>query len=298
MLRKIKLSEKRKKWIGTRTTTLKGKPLNYNAAAQLRYQRAITALMYPMLKETKKKIEKLFNGRSADKFFTQQEQIAALDSMEINIASLASQLINELLKKYQTLFNEQMIDIVNAMYEDTLKSSEVALKSSLTTLSGGLSIDTSTIPSGLKTVSKAIIKENVELFKTIPNTYFHQVQGAVMRSITTESGLDYLIPELDKYGTRNLRHTRNAALDQTRKAYNGINKQRMLAAGIKRYEWLHSGGGQEPRKDHIAMDGNIYSFEEPPVIDKRTGERGIPGDAINCRCTMNPVIEFEDGEVY
>jgi uncharacterized protein with gpF-like domain len=44
------------------------------------------------------------------------------------------------------------------------------------------------------------------------------------------------------------------------------------------------------------MDGNVYSFDDPPIIDKNTGERGIPGQAINCRCFMVPVIEFEDEE--
>jgi uncharacterized protein with gpF-like domain len=30
-----------------------------------------------------------------------------------------------------------------------------------------------------------------------------------------------------------------------------------------------------------------------PVIDPRTGERGIPGQAINCRCVMRPLVEFK-----
>jgi len=70
----------------------------------------------------------------------------------------------------------------------------------------------------------------------------------------------------------------------------------MEKVGVKKFKWLHSGGGQKPRKDHIEMNGNIYSFDDLPVIDKRTGERGIPGQAINCRCRMAPVIEFDNDE--
>jgi len=40
----------------------------------------------------------------------------------------------------------------------------------------------------------------------------------------------------------------------------------------------------------------IFSFDDLPVIDRRSGERGIPGQAINCRCRMAPVIEFDNDE--
>ena len=70
----------------------------------------------------------------------------------------------------------------------------------------------------------------------------------------------------------------------------------MEKLGLKKFEWLHSGGGHHPRPDHVAMSGNIYSFTSLPIIDSKTGERGIPGQAINCKCVMRPVIEFEQGE--
>lgn len=300
VLRKIKLTEKKQRWVGKREIALKGKPLSYNVSAQMRYQKAVIMLLKPMLEKTKRKVIALFNKKSAKKYFKQQTQIAstrsASDALEINqdITVLSERLINELQKEFQQEFNQQAPELANYMYEEMLKSSEVALKSSLNTLSGGLSLATEVIPKGLNTVSKALIDENIKLIKTIPADYFKQIQGAVMRSITTDAGLDYLIPEIDKYATQNLRHTRWMALDQTRKAYNNINKQKMLSLGVKKYEWRHTGGSQTPREDHIAMNGNIYSFDKPPIIDRRTGARGIPGDAINCRCIMISVLEFED----
>ena len=87
---------------------------------------------------------------------------------------------------------------------------------------------------------------------------------------------------------------KNVALDQTRKAYQSMNAERMRAAGVKSFEWIHSGGGQKPRPDHVAMSGNVYRYDNLPVIDKRTGERGIPGQAPNCRCTARPVLDFGD----
>ena len=124
--------------------------------------------------------------------------------------------------------------------------------------------------------------------------YLGEVQGQVMRSITSGQGLKDLIPYLNTKYDQNIRHARNVAFDQTRKAYSNINAGRMQANGIKSYEWIHSGGGQHPRKLHQQMNGRVYRLDDPPVIDERTQERGIPGRAINCRCTMRPIVSFGD----
>ena len=42
------------------------------------------------------------------------------------------------------------------------------------------------------------------------------------------------------------------------------------------------------------MSGKVYRLDDPPVIDARTGERGLPGQAIFCRCTMQPIVKFGD----
>jgi SPP1 gp7 family putative phage head morphogenesis protein len=179
------------------------------------------------------------------------------------------------------------------MVEGAQKASATSLHSSLEQLSGGLSLKTSVIPAGMEEVAQATVYENVQLIKSIPSQYLDDVFGSVMRSITTGGGLADLIPAIRKYDGITDRRAKNIALDQTRKAYNSINKQRLMAVGIKKFRWSHSAGGQTPRQDHIAMDGKIFSFDDLPIIDRKTGERGIPGQAINCRCTMTPVYEFD-----
>ena len=42
------------------------------------------------------------------------------------------------------------------------------------------------------------------------------------------------------------------------------------------------------------LNNGIFELEKPPVIDKRTGERGYPGQLPYCRCTIAAVVEFED----
>ena len=166
---------------------------------------------------------------------------------------------------------------------------------------GGLSIKTDFITPELNDIIKASAAESTQLIKSIPQQYMLETQGAVMRSITTGNGLQDLVPFFEKRKGITTRRAKNIALDQTRKVYNSINQGRMEALGIDTYEWVHSGGGKEPRPEHKAkypagLNGGVFSLSDPPVIDPKTGQRGKPGDLINCRCTMRPVMVFKDGE--
>ena len=292
MLKKIKIAPKKSQWVGKRTIALKGTRLNYNASLQLRYQRKLRALTRLMTTEVKNSIIKLFKTRDSDKFFEQQKKA----TMDESITSRAKKLMKVLTKKFDQLFNKESSDLATAMLTGTLKTSETNLRTSLKQLSGGLTLNTGVVPAGMEEIAQAIINENVSLIKSVPQKYLDEVTGAVMRSITSGNGLQDLEPRLKELSGQTDRRVKLLALDQTRKAYNAINKQRMQSVGVKKFEWVHSGGGQHPRKSHMALDGRIFSFDDLPL----KGEEGFtngqyPGQAINCACTMVPVIEFEDG---
>lgn len=290
----LPLSEKREKWVNNRSeAVIKGTRLNYNASLQDRYVKQLTALVKQVAAQVKREVVKFLKTGTATEFFDDQEEAAAMDA---SIASQAKVLTDKLMKKFSDLFDKKSKSLAEGMVDEANKTSEVNLRQSLKTLSGGLILNTSSLTQGTKEIMKASVSENVSLIKSIGEQYLGNVQKAVLRSITTGNGLQDLIPALSRFEGISYRHARNVALDQTRKVYNSVNKGRMQASGVKKFEWVHSGGGQKPRKDHIEMDGNIYSFDDLPVIDRKTGERGIPGQAINCRCTMVPVLEFDDGE--
>lgn len=281
-----------------RDNLLRGKRLNYNVSQQLKYQKQLLSLVRQMAAETKKRVSDLFRDDVSEEFFEQQKEAASMDA---SITAQAKKVMNKLLDKYETLFSFKSKIAAEKMVNGAKQTSKSSLYTSLKELSGGLSLKTGVVPKGMEDVSNAIITENVSLIKSIPSQYFKDVIGSVMRSITTGDGLKTLIPQIQKYNGITERRAKNIALDQTRKAYNSINKQRMQSIGVKQFEWVHSGGGQKPRRSHIALDGKIFSFDKLPVINQEQVDkgyeapiRGIPGQAINCRCTMIPVIEFDD----
>ena len=284
----MKLTKRKAKWAKNRDVTLRGTDLRYNVSQQLKYERALTRMVQEMTNETKRSVKRLFQSETARVY---------LSAQDASVGSQARILMNSLLDKFTQLFSFRSKTLAERMLNGAAQVSKATLHSSLKQLSGGLSLKTGVVPAGMEEVSKAIIAENVSLIKSIPQEYFKNVTGAVMRSITVGQGMADLLPQIQKYDGQTERRAKNLALDQTRKAYNAINKERMQKVGVRQFEWVHSGGGQKPRESHLKIDGHIFDFDKLESQQAALGvppeDQGIPGYPVNCRCTMVPVVRFE-----
>lgn len=277
------LTVRKTKWKNQfKPDVIRGLPLNPNAAVEDRYYARLIRLINEMTADVERQLKKLFNSETGNQYFAQDKSIAAQ----------AKILTNALTEKYNDLFATNSKPIAETVANQVDASSSTSLHMSIQQLSGGLSLSTSALNGKLTEILEASVTSNVALIKSISQKYLAGVQDAVMRSITTGNGLQDLIPYLANQKGITLRRARMISMDQTRKAYSGLNKGRMQSLGIEKYEWLHSGGSNHPRKLHQQMSGNIYSFDDPPIIDEKTQERGIPGQLPNCRCRMQPIIEF------
>lgn len=263
---------------------IRGKALNPNISDAIRYKNRLDDLINQMTSEVERELKKLFETEPAKEYFAQ----------DASLSSQARILTNMLTEKFNKLFANISKPIAEKVVGEAEKSSAISLKSSLKQLSGGLSIDTKLISKQTIEVLQASTTENVALIKSISEKYLNGVQQAVMRSITGTEGLNDLIPYLQKSKEITYKRAKMIAYDQTRKAYNSINRSKMDDLGIKKFEWLHSGGSNEPRKLHIKLSGQIFSLDDLPIIDDNTGERGLPGQLVNCRCRILPVISFEE----
>lgn len=88
------------------------------------------------------------------------------------------------------------------------------------------------------------------------------------------------------------------ARDQVLKLNGQITKDRQAQAGITHYIWSTAGdervrgnpNGKWPEGSHYDLEGETFSWADPPVIDERSGRRGHPGDDYQCRCVAIPVL--------
>lgn len=270
------------------TAALRGQTLNYNAALQEKYNRELQSLVSQMAAQVERSLVKFFEAPLAREFFAE----------DASISSQARILVNALTRTFNDMFARRAKPAAERMTRGASRASKSSLHGSLKELSGGLSLNTGLVPDALAEAMKAAVTENVELIKSISQDYLGQVTGAVMRSLQPGGGgLSELLPFLEARKEITKRRARIIAFDQTRKAFNSANAARLQALGVRKFEWIHSGGGAHPRKEHIELSGTIHSFDDLPIIGVMYGAevRGIPGQLPNCRCTMRPVIELNKG---
>lgn len=213
-------------------------------------------------------------------------------------ASLAAQLkllLSSLGAKWSGRFARASAKIVERMVGRVDTAATTSLNASLKELSGGLTIKTPKVPAPLRDKLIAATAENVALIKSIPAEYAQRIESTVMVSLQTGgTGAADVFEEIQHIGAVTEKRAELIARDQTSKITTAMNAERAQSAGVVEFEWLHSGGGVEPRELHESMSGKIFRYDDPPVIDLKTGERGLPGQLINCRCVARPILNFGD----
>lgn len=78
-------------------------------------------------------------------------------------------------------------------------------------------------------------------------------------------------------------------------------KERFTDAGVKRYKWSTSHDervrpapwvkGKARLDNHRILDGKIFFYNDPPVVDMASGRRANPGEDYNCRCVDIPILD-------
>lgn len=71
-------------------------------------------------------------------------------------------------------------------------------------------------------------------------------------------------------------------------------KAKYVEMGFDQFIWRTIMDGKE-RELHKELNGTTWYYDDPPVIDERTGERGLPGQTYNCRCEAQP---FRDSSPF
>jgi SPP1 gp7 family putative phage head morphogenesis protein len=274
------LSKQRQQYVEQRSSGLQlGKPLHYPAAPAARYRASLDKLAWRMQREYEREINKLWREYGP---ITQ----------DASLASQARIALNRLRDRFAKLFAKAAPTITERMLGGVDKASAASLGESLKALSGGVTLKTQVMPAALKESMTAATAENVALIKSVATQYHDRVEGAVMRSIQQGGeGRATIAEELQKIGGMTERRVKIIAEDQTRKATTAANALRAKSLGIRKFRWVHSGGGAEPRRSHIEASGNIYSYDDPPRIGDN-GEAVLPGQAIGCRCVSVPVLEW------
>jgi uncharacterized protein with gpF-like domain len=287
----ISKSKKRRK-------LLKGKPVRPNAAILARYKKKIKSMTREMIKDCNARVINFFRKGYVDDFLEETKDVVQVKFTfdEKSPASSARLMMASIGAKYSKVFTVKSTSYAEWMAKKVNEDSATRVLGSIQEMTGKYDLDKIKNTKMIQEYMKNAINQSVGLIRNIETEYVSKLEGIVYRSLT--GGGDQDIEEkLSKLGGMTERRAAGIAKDQITKAYSNLNIARYVAVGIKKYEWIHSQGSQHPRRLHIdVLDGNVFSIDNPPVIDERTGERGIPGQLSFCGCTAAPVFDLEEGE--
>lgn len=142
-------------------------------------------------------------------------------------------------------------------------------------------------------------RANVRLIKSVQSNLLGTIENTITRG--ARQGLRHEVISrqlLSKVGpdgrpgemAKARKRMRLIARDQISKLNNELARVRHAEAGITHYIWQTARDGRE-RDTHAANDGKMFRYDDPPAT-------GHPGEEINCRCVMVPVLPavVEDAE--
>lgn len=137
---------------------------------------------------------------------------------------------------------------------------------------------------------KLVAAENVNLIRNLGQKYNADIQQKIFDSLRHGSDLHGLSKSLRQTYDITTRRAALIARDQNNKAKAVMERTRQMELGFKRGVWLHSNAGKVPRPTHKAQSDKPYTLAKG-FFDKDENKWVHPGELINCRCTMKPILE-------
>jgi SPP1 gp7 family putative phage head morphogenesis protein len=135
------------------------------------------------------------------------------------------------------------------------------------------------------------IETNAGLIKSIPKELLDEFKDTVYQEYISGSSITDLSKQIrERYGVSKSK-SRMLARDQVGKLNAQITQHQQQNVGSNKYKWKTAGDGRV-RSRHKELNNKICSWNDPPVVDKRTGRKAHPGEDYQCRCIAIPVFDL------
>ena len=266
---------------------------NKNKAAETYYRQAID-------KETRRFLDRLFFELSRV-YTTVSVENAAEDynspkKRKPSVASVVF-IVNLFKGKMLSVFSANVEKIVKKYLSKATKEAKRSLQKSLEK-EFGRAFRINWTQKEYDDTLRLMIRRNVSLITNATAQTLSNVENIVYDAMTTGTGWEGI-----EHALHNQRHIsadriKRIARDQTAKTNAALNYLEQKSAGIEFFEWsaIMDNRVSRGKGGHAQLNGKIYKWgdeENYPVIDSY-GNRGLPSQRVNCRCTALSVI-LKDG---
>lgn len=250
-------------------------PVRPNLGLEAAYRRKLDALVQEMVRSVRWFVRAAYRANPPE---MAQDELPA-DALRRAVKKLSA--------RWERNFDAASLELAAWFARSAAARSDRALQVILR--KAGFSVKFQLTPEVLD-ILKATIAENVSLIKSIPSQFFTQIEGSVMRSVTAGRDLSSLTKELEAHYGVTRRRAAFISLDQNNKATAAIQRTRQMSLGITDAIWLHSHGGKEPRRRHLAYSGKKYEVAKGAPVGDKNGNYVHPGEEVNCRCVAKPIV--------
>lgn len=135
------------------------------------------------------------------------------------------------------------------------------------------------------------LADNVDLIESISSDYFDELETILADNWANVGDWRDAVEAVGDLGDVTQSRAELIARDQTNKLNAKFNEVRQTSIGVKKYEWV-TVGDDRVRPAHEELDGSEHDWDNPPTDSD--GETGHPGEAIQCRCASDPILDLDE----
>lgn len=253
----------------------KAKPIHVSRKLELDYTRALLAIVDDMHAETVKALMPLIE--QTPRVGDSRRRIA--DGLFSDFKSAFSKTANTVKAKVSGIAETLAKTVVSKQGQQSdSQLSNMILRQTGIDFSGLMSDE------ALGDAFDEAVSANIALINSIPQQYLDRVEQAVMASLQAGTLNATLADDLLKIEGITKNRAKLIARDQLGKINSRLSQLRQQSLGITHYYWSTS-LDERVRNKHAGWEGDLIAWDNPPPD-------GHPGQAIQCRCTAIPDLDF------
>ena len=139
----------------------------------------------------------------------------------------------------------------------------------------------------VKRAAAALLREQVDLIKSIPTRMAERAQSLALEAQKTGARASAIAAEIEN--STKVAQSRAVLIARTEiaKANATLTQARAQSVGATHYVW-RTAGDSDVRETHAELDGKVFAFDDPPYIDGEGNHHA--GEFPNCRCYAEPIL--------
>ena len=189
--------------------------------------------------------------------------------------------------RYATILTPWAEAVADRMVKEVAQHDDRSWRRASERLGRALVREVEAAPTGI--VTRAALARQVGLITSLPTEAAERVHALTLQGMTQGRRTEEVVADILRTGEVTRSRAELIATTEVSRTATEFTKARAEHAGGTHYRWLTVGDGSV-RQDHKVLAGRIFAWAEPPVADRRTGERAHPGCIFRCRCFCEPIF--------